>query len=74
MNEMVKKAAEALHISYEEASKNQKRLEERNATYFWSSAMGGQAVILSDSGERLMAVSAVSPEKHIEAFRQGRRS
>lgn len=72
--EMIKIAAEVLHITCEEAEQNQKRLPEVNATYFWDKKKGGLAVIISDNGEKLTATSAVSPERHIDEFKKGHRN
>ena len=71
---IIKIAADALNISFDEAEHNQKRLSELGATYFWNKKRGGLAVIVSDNGDKLVAVSAVSFEEHVDAFKSGKRN
>lgn len=72
--DIIKIAAAALNIALDEAERNQKRLSELGATYFWNKKRGGLAVIVSDTGDRLVAVSAVSFKEHVDAFKSGKRN
>lgn len=63
-----------LGLSDTEAENNCKELPEINAFYFWSSNRGGNAVIINEDGERLIANSAVRFEDHLKAFKSGRRN
>ena len=63
-----------LGLSDAEVEKNCKELPEINAFYFWSSSRGGNAVIINEDGERLIANSAVRFEDHVKAFKAGRRN
>lgn len=63
-----------LGLSDAEIEKNCKELPEIHAFYFWSSGRGGNAVIINEAGERLIAGSAVRFEDHVKAFKAGRRN
>jgi hypothetical protein len=72
--ELIKIAAQVMKVTSEEAEKHYKKIPEIDAYYFWSPVRGGIAVIISDEGEKLGATSSVSFEKHLQAFKEGRRN
>ena len=51
-----------------------KEVPEVNGWYFWSPVRGGGALIINNKGERLFAASCVNFSRHLEEFKQGRRS
>ena len=57
-----------LGLSDTEIEKNCKELSEINAN------RGGNAVIINEDGEKLIANSAVRFEDHVKAFKSGRRN
>lgn len=67
-------AAQTMKVSTDEALKHCKPIPELNAYYFWNPIRGGIAVIIDEEGGRLGATSAISFEKHVEAFKSGRRN
>ena len=67
-------AAEALSDTAEEMEKNCKEVPELNGYYFWQKQRGGKSVLFNGDGERLRATSSVSFERHLDAFKQGRRN
>ncbi len=67
-------AAQTMKVSTEEALKHYKQIPGLNAYYFWNPIRGGIAVIVDEEGERLGATSAISFEKHLEAFKAGKRN
>lgn len=75
MNEnIIALAAKTLKIDIEEAKKHCKEIPEINAYYFWNPIRGGTSVIINSDGEKLAATSAVSFEKHKQAFLSGKRN
>lgn len=75
MNEkMLELAASVIGTTVETVKNNCKCVDELDAWYFWSPERGGKAVIINAAGEKLAATSAVSFEKHVEEFRNGRRN
>ena len=72
--EQLKIASELLCISYDEASKNCKKLRELNALYVWVPIMGGGAIIVGSDGSYLFAASCIPPSVHVEEYKKGRRS
>ena len=73
-NNLIKIAAEAMKISEEKAVENYKQIENSNAYYFWNPVRGGIAVIVNEDGEKLSATSAISFQKHWDAFQSGKRN
>ena len=73
-SEMIKQAAHFLGIAESEAAKNNKNIEGTDLVYFWNSQRGGRAVIIAPNGEKLVAASGVSFDKHLEKFREGMRN
>ncbi len=67
-------AATSLKIPVEEVVKNSKPIPEINATYFWEPVRGGKAVIIDSNGEKLIADSSISFDKHLEEFKNGKRN
>lgn len=75
MNEtMIEIAANALKTSKEEVVKHYREIPEISAAYFWDEKRGGVSVIVGEDGSRLGATSAVSYEKHLAAFKAGKRN
>ena len=72
--EILKNAAELLKIPEETAAAHCKAIPEHHAFYFWNPLRGGNSVIITENGEKLTATSAVSFEKHLNAFLAGRRN
>lgn len=73
-NKLLEIAAATLNIDSKDIKDNYKELPEINACYFWVSGRGGTSVIVNANGEKLSATSRVSLEKHIEAFKNGKRN
>lgn len=71
---LVEIAAKALKISTEEALKHSKKIQDVDAYYFWKPVRGGGAVIVATNGEKLGATSAVSFDRHLNAFMAGKRN
>ena len=67
-------AAQALKISLEETEKHVKPVPEIDGYYFWNPVRGGLSVLVNAQGERLVATSSVSFEKHLRVFLEGRRN
>lgn len=53
---------------------NSKRVSEVNATYYYNPTRGGKSIIVSDDGSYLATSSAMSFEKLLEEFNNGRRN
>ena len=73
-NEIIEIAANSLRISTAEAQKNYKEISDVNAFYFWNPVRGGLAVIIAENGEKLVATSSISFERHLQAFLSGKRN
>lgn len=73
-NELLEIAAKALNVNSDAIKDNVKELPEINACYFWTSGRGGISVIVNTDGEILKATSRVSLERHIDAFKCGKRN
>ncbi len=67
-------AARILKISQEEATKQCKIIKDIDARYYWNSQRGGLHVIIKSNGEKLAASSAISYEKLLNAFKDGKRN
>ena len=67
-------AMRVLGIDEDTASSNFKTVPEINGFYFWQSGRGGASLLVSGEGETLAATSAVSFDKHLEAFLSGKRN
>ncbi len=72
--ELLEIAANALNVNSKDIKDNYKELPEINACYFWTSGRGGISVIVNTDGEILKATSRVSLERHINAFKSGKRN
>ncbi len=72
--DIIKIASEILNIALDETEKNCKEIPEINAYYFWNPTRGGISIIINELGEKLGATSGVSYEKHLQAFRDGKRN
>lgn len=73
-NTLVEIAAKALKVSIKEAQDHCRSIPGDNAFYFWNPVRGGLAVIVGANGEKLGAASSVSFERHLAAFRGGKRN
>ena len=71
---LIKIASEVMKVTIEEAEQHCKKIPNLDAYYFWNPVRGGIAVIIGANGEKLGATSAVSFEKHVKAFLDGRRN
>ncbi len=67
-------AASVLKVTPEEALEHSKVIEDSNLYYFWTVTRGGISVIINEDGEKLAAGSAISFEKLLEAFNEGKRN
>ena len=68
----VEMAARILKIAPEDV--RSAPVPDSDAVYYWDPRRGGLAVIIDSAGERLLATSGVSPEKHMGDFKAGRRN
>ena len=67
-------AAHAIKVPIEEAQKHCKPVAEINGYFIWNPARGGLSVLINAQGERLVATSSVSFEKHLRVFQEGKRN
>lgn len=75
MNEsIIAIAATTLKVSEETAKKYNKPVPEIDGWYFWNPVRGGFSVLINKDGEKLAASSAVSYQKHLDAFVSGKRN
>ena len=71
---IIETAAKVLRIDTEQVKKHCKPIPEDNAFYFCNPVKGGLAVIVASNGEKLGAASSVSFDRHLAAFRSGKRN
>ena len=71
---IIQTASDVLGITLEEAQRYSKPIPDINAMYFWKPVRGGKAMIINENGEKLVAASAISFDKHLQAFSDGRRN
>lgn len=71
-NEVVNKIAN--YIGVDLRNIESKKLDEDNAIYAWENIRGGKHFIVSEDNSFLGASSAISFEKLLEEFRNGKRS
>ena len=71
---MLKIASKVTGIGTEEAKKLAKPVDYTNAYYFYDSKRGGKQVIVDVDGSKLAAGSAISYEKLVDEFKDGRRN
>ena len=75
MEERILSIAEnTIKISKEELLKYNKELPEIDGYYFWNPIRGGLSVIVGKDGSKLGATSAVSFERHLQAYKEGKRN
>ncbi len=75
MNEkIIEIAASTIKVSREEVVKHCQEIPEISAYYFWDDKRGGLSVIVGADGSRLGATSSVSYEKHLAAYKAGKRN
>ena len=72
--EVLNLAMQTMKVSKEIVLQHNKYVSEINAYYFWNPVKGGIAVIINEECERLGATSAVSFDKHVAAFKEGKRN
>ena len=75
MDEKILEIAEnTIKLPREELLTHYKELPEIDGYYFWDPKRGGFSVIVGKDGSKLGATSAVSFQKHLEAYISGRRN
>ncbi len=67
-------AASFFGVSVDEVKLNYEKIPDIDAYYFWQKQRGSCSLIVGINGEKLGATSAVSFEKHLEAFVNGKRN
>ena len=67
-------AAAAIRLSFEKTEKHMKSIPDIGAYYFWNPQRGGLSAIVAENGEKLSATSGVNYNKHLEAFKNGKRN
>ena len=72
--EILDLAASVLSMESEALLENSKPVEEIDGYYFWSNGRGGISVLINGEGEKLAAGSAISYEKLLAAFLEGKRN
>lgn len=73
-NKIIEDVAKKLHMSVEDVKRHSKEVPEIDGYYFWQPVRGGIAVLVDKNGEKLGATSSVSFEKHLKAFKEGKRN
>lgn len=71
---IIQLAAEIMKTTAETAATYNKPVPEIDGWYFWNPVRGGVSVLIDKNGEKLAASSAVTFQKHLEAFQAGRRN
>ena len=72
--EQIKLASELIRISYEEAEKYCRPIENSNALYFSVPVRGGDSIIVGEDGQVLYANSSIDYLKHVDEYNKGRRT
>ena len=67
-------AETVLKMPKEEIIKYNKEIPEIDGYYFWNPVRGGLSVIVGNDGTKLGATSAVSFERHLNAYKSGKRN
>lgn len=70
----ISKLEKKLNMNKSEILKNNKRIENESATYYWNPSRGGICLIVSDDGSYLAAASSVNYDRHLEEFKNGKRN
>lgn len=73
-NKIIEDVAKRLHMSVEDVKKYCKEVPEIDGYYFWQPFRGGISIIINNVGEKLCATSSISFEKHLKAFKEGKRN
>lgn len=73
-SEVLKMVSDVLGVDEMVLEDNSKMLDEINAMYYWNPVRGGLAIIVDNNGEKLVATSSVSFEKHYNDFCAGKRN
>ena len=67
-------AESTIRVSRETLLGHYKELPEIDGYYFWNPMRGGLSVIVGSDGTKLGATSAVSFDKHLQAYKSGKRN
>ena len=73
-NKIIEDVAKKLHMSVEDVKKYCKEVPEIDGYYFWQPFRGGISIIINNVGEKLCVTSSISFEKHLKAFKEGKRN
>lgn len=73
-DEIMNLVSEIIQVDKDSLAEYSKELEEIGATYYWNPERGGLSIIINDSGEKLVATSAVNFDMHYRDFCNGRRN
>lgn len=73
-NKIIEDVAKKFNMSVEDVKKHSKEVPEIDGYYFWQPVRGGIAVLVDKNGEKLGATSSISFEKHLKAFKEGKRN
>lgn len=73
-NKIIEDVVKKLHMSVEDVKKYCKEVPEIDGYYFWQPFRGGISIIINNVGEKLCATSSISFEKHLKAFKEGKRN
>lgn len=71
---IIKIASEIVKLPENKVLEHYKELPEINAYYFYNPIRGGNSVIINEDLEKLGATSRVSFERHLQAFKDGKRN
>lgn len=73
-NKIIEDVAKKFNMSVEDVKKHSKEVPEIDGYYFWQPFRGGISIIINNVGEKLCATSSISFEKHLKAFKEGKRN
>ena len=65
---------DSIHITRDNLQKCMRVVKEIKGRYYWNPVRGGLAIIINEDGEKLVANSSIPFEKHLEAFKSGKRN
>ncbi len=71
---LVAMAAEVLALRVDEVRSYCKEVPEIDGFYVWNPLRGGRSMLVAKNGERLVATSAVSYQRHLNDYLAGRRN
>ena len=67
-------AMNTINVPKNEILNHYKELQEIDAYYFWNPVKGGLSVIVGKDETKLSATSAANFERHIQAYKSGKRN